>query len=290
MNKALERLVEIIREESEGKGLSFMAKETLKNNDTVLHAIHVIKDWSSVGMVVYVDDILKAYVTGEIGGRQAAKMFLERIPESGGDNCEFENEAEQFAKAILQNKGTILENVYASVINTRWNRELLKNTPYKPFLDLAVIYEVHSHDHSMSTRVTNEIMDHFDISVSELEEYAERNKRAYVILDMAEVLPDAKQEAEFSMYILTTADKFKGASVLMHPEFFEKCAKVTGSDLVVVPSSINEVIVVPYDEKVGIDKITYMVQMVNVTDLCVTDRLSDHVYFYKAGSNQITMP
>lgn len=290
MNKALERLVEIIREESEDKGLSFMAKETLKNNDTVLHAIHVIKDWSSVGIVVYVDDILKDYVTGAIGGRQAAKVFLERISKSVGDNCERENEAGQFARAILQNKSTILENVYASVINTRWNRELLKNTPYKPFLDLAIIYEVHNHDHSMSTRVTNEMMDHFDISVNELEEYAERNKRAYVILDMAEVLPDAEQEAEFSMYILTTADKFKGASVLMHPDFFEKCAKVTGSDLVVVPSSINEVIVVPYDEKVGIDKITYMVQMVNNTDLCATDRLSDHVYFYKAGSNQVTMP
>lgn len=84
MNKALERLVEIIREESEGEGLSFLAKETLKNNDTVLHAIHVIKDWSSVGIVVYVDDILKDYVTGAIGGRQAAKMFLERISKSGG--------------------------------------------------------------------------------------------------------------------------------------------------------------------------------------------------------------
>lgn len=72
MNKALERLVEIIREESEGEGLSFLAKETLKNNDTVLHTIHVIKDWSSVGIVVYVDDILKDYVTGAIGGRQAA--------------------------------------------------------------------------------------------------------------------------------------------------------------------------------------------------------------------------
>lgn len=288
MNKALERLVEIIREESEGEGLSFLAKETLKNNDTVLHAIHVIKDWSSVGIVVYVDDILKDYVTGAIGGRQAAKMFLERISKSGGDNCECENEAEQFAKAILQNKGTILENVHASIINTGWNTELLKNTPHKPFLDLAVIYEVHNHDHSMSVRVTNEMMEHFGISMSELEEYADRNKRAYVITDIEEVLPDAK-ETEFGMYILSTADHFKGASVLMYPEFFEKCAKFTGSDLVVIPSSIHEVIVVPYDEEVDINTITNMIQMVNATELLMMDRLSDHAYFYKARSNQVTM-
>lgn len=288
MNKALEKLVEIITEENEDKGLRFVANETLKNNDTILHSIHVIRDETPVGAVIYVDDILKNYVTGMIGDRQAAKMILERISKSGGDNCECENEAEQFARAILQNKGTILENVHASIINTGWNTELLKNTPHKPFLDLAVIYEIHNHDHSMSVRVTNEMMEHFGISMSELEEYADRNKRAYVITDIAEVLPDAKG-AELSMYILTTADRYKGASVLMHPEIFEKCAKYTGCDLVVVPSSIHEVIAVPYDEEVGINTITNMIQMVNATELLVTDRLSDHAYFYKAGSNQVTM-
>lgn len=178
--------------------------------------------------------------------------------------------------------------MHASIINTGWNTELLKNTPHKPFLDLAVIYEVHNHDHSMSVRVTNEMMEHFGISMSELEEYADRNKRAYVITDIEEVLPDAK-ETEFGMYILSTADHFKGASVLMYPEFFEKCAKFTGSDLVVIPSSIHEVIVVPYDEEVDINTITNMIQMVNATELLMMDRLSDHAYFYKARSNQVTM-
>lgn len=89
------------------------------------------------------------------------------------------------------------------------------------------------------------------------------------------------------MYVLTNEWKLKGASALLYPELIEDIAQEENSDLIVIPSSIHEILIV---EASGMDKdgISLMVQEVNSQQVDEQERLSDHAYFYKRGSMQIT--
>ena len=60
-----------------------------------------------------------------------------------------------------------------------------------------------------------------------------------------------------------------------------------GSDLVILPSSIHEVLLVPYKERLDFEYLRQMVRNINGLEVPPEDQLSDEVYLYERGRDAI---
>lgn len=82
------------------------------------------------------------------------------------------------------------------------------------------------------------------------------------------------------MYIVSNDEKMFGASVIFDKIYLKSIADLLNSDLVIIPSSIHEIIIV----KGGLQDVDYLNQMVvevNETQVEEAEQLSDHVYIFE---------
>lgn len=88
-----------------------------------------------------------------------------------------------------------------------------------------------------------------------------------------------EMEEDCTIYILTNKDKFRGASAILNKQLLVEFAdKYHASKLVVIPSSIHEMIIMPYTNELSIDDLKSLVANVNLTAVDPTERLTDEVY------------
>ena len=67
-------------------------------------------------------------------------------------------------------------------------------------------------------------------------------------------------------------------------------SKKLHSDLVLLPSSIHESIILPHNNDMSFNAMTEMVNSVNETSVSDEEILSDHVYFYDSKSKRLIIP
>lgn len=85
--------------------------------------------------------------------------------------------------------------------------------------------------------------------------------------------------AEMPMWVLSNKDKVRGASAWTDKETIRAWADRIGTTkIVVLPSSVHEMILVPYDSSMNLDELTSMVQAVNGQEVSPVDQLSDQAY------------
>ena len=68
----------------------------------------------------------------------------------------------------------------------------------------------------------------------------------------------------------------------MYEEAFQILTENFGEKLYILPSSIHELIVIPYEEGIESDKLSELVREVNRTQVPWEDILSNHVYLYSS--------
>ncbi len=86
------------------------------------------------------------------------------------------------------------------------------------------------------------------------------------------------------MTVITNRQRSLGAAAILCPETFKLLKERLGTDqLIVLPSSIHEVIVVTADEEADLDAFRNMVREVNDTQVSAEDRLSYNVYGWRDG-------
>lgn len=298
MNATVERLVKAVEERVVSKGYVVSFAENKKNNVGIKPGIIIRRKGDSTGVVVYVDGYVSDIEAGMLSADRAADEITEQIED--GEVVAGYSEANNFAK-MLRSKESILENARYLLVNKKWNETELVSYPHKDYLDLVVLYEVRNKNASMSVKITNDIMQNSGIAFEELDKAADNNRDSYVLQDMfsamASLMPISMEEIEEmrraqagdpQMYVLTNEWKVKGASVLLYPELIEDIAQKENSDLIVIPSSIHEVLIIKASG-MNKDDLSQMVQEVNSQQVDEQERLSDHVYFYKRGSLQITL-
>ena len=104
---------------------------------------------------------------------------------------------------------------------------------------------------------------------------------------LSELVPDARDILEIpTLYCLTNKTKIDGGAVIYYPEYFENIAKKHNSNLVIIPSSIHELLVY-VDDTPDIENYNTMVKEVNKNEVAETDQLSDHIYIYDLATGEI---
>lgn len=178
----------------------------------------------------------------------------------------------------------------------------------RDFLDLKlvpVVKMLRNGEETIQSKVTNALLDKWEISEEELWERATFNtKKNVIIRDIADMYEDIVDEMdlpeEFKQMIMekmrenpllvcTTVDDFGGAAAVAMEGVLWPMANHHHKDIIIIPSSINETLLLPYDpEEMTRERLVEMVKEANAEIVEKQGaKLSDNVYIYRRNKNTI---
>lgn len=185
------------------------------------------------------------------------------------------------------------KSLFVKLVNTERNESLVEQSISKEFLDLsAVVRVVLKMDKEGMASMALSKGDAEILGMTEEEIYAAAlantlrlfppklmNLGRYVEMSIGAKLPLG--EDEVTTYILTNQKEVDGAIYFMSPEVVGAIAEALEDDLYILPSSVNEVLLVRASElEDGVDKLKEMVRDANETVVAEKDILSYNVYYY----------
>lgn len=185
------------------------------------------------------------------------------------------------------------KSLFVKLVNTERNESLVEQSISKEFLDLsAVVRVVLKMDKEGMASMALSKGDAEILGMTEEEIYAAAlantlrlfppklmNLGRYVEMSIGAEIPLG--EDEVTTYILTNQKEVDGAIYFMSPEVVGAIAEALEDDLYILPSSVNEVLLVRASElEDGVDELKEMVRDANETVVAEKDILSYNVYHY----------
>ena len=185
------------------------------------------------------------------------------------------------------------------------NKAYLEDIPHRKIADLAVTCHLMikgKEDGMFTTVVTRKMLEEFGITEETLfHDAAERSPvnlppriepmthaidRIFfggVASDQPRSFDEQLAEirtSEDKMAVITNAESMDGAAVIFYPEILDRIGLQMGKDFFILPSSVNECILLPDDGSMRVSDLESMVKEINRTEVRPEDRLSDTVYRY----------
>lgn len=255
-----------------------------KNNGVMLSGLTFSQKGYNASPTIYMDN----YYTEYIAGRDINEI---------GDSLlslYYENDlATNYDISFFDDFGYIKDRLFIKLINRKKNEDFLKQAPHEDFLDLSIVAYVRIYDKKMGNgliMVRNEHLDIWDEDAETVINIAKKNthdREEYDITHIVDVLgrlgggimiPECER-SQIPMYVATNRRMTYGAAVMTMSDKLKEFGTVIGSDYVIIPSSVNELILVPNgnDDFGDIDS---MIREVNETQLGPDDILADHAYMY----------
>lgn len=293
-----------------GEGYNVKIYKVIKNNSLELDSLIMLKEGENFTPNIYLMPYYESYLEGtsveEITGRLCEIYEHYTIPDI----------KDNFSYSFEEMKPYI---IYRLVSYER-NEKLLRITPHIKYLDLAITFHclVRSDDDGIGTiRITNDHMMMWKTSIGELSALAKKNTSKLFpssIRSMDDVIKGILQEDvvnnleyEFTeedfeefvhhtvttekhkMYILSNHKGINGASCMLYEDALSKFANLIQSDFYILPSSIHEIILIPYHKEIKKEALVEMVKDVNRTQVAQDEILSDKVYYYSKEHHAIMM-
>lgn len=259
----------------------------IKNNDLKLSGLTIKSVSSNISPTIYLEKFYDEYVDGtdiEIILKKIAEVRMSTEVEEPFDVMQF---------TCLDNAR---EKIVPRLINAAMNKELLKQKAHKLVADLAITYHIildsFNDDSVANIAVTNELLNHWNITVEELNDIAVANLPRLLpstFKGMTEVMAGMLGEDDLGllsipndeeqMYVLTNDKKMHGASALLDKAMMEYIVNRVG-EFYIIPSSIHETLIVPVKSGLDIEQLEDMVREVNATQVAIEEQLSNHIYKY----------
>lgn len=284
-------------------GEEIQIQEIEGSNKTVRTGVSIRENSASEAVVVYLDDYYECFREGDMTIQEAAEEIYRET---------HIHKVSILQKTVLENFEEAKERIVYRLVDYGRNRELLKQIPYIPYCDLAVIfYLIVETDENgrMTALVRNQHMSIWKTDADTLYRLAADNTPRLlppVLQSMADVMKgiarkQTEDKEEFmdnflrnavrgpSLYVLTNRDGTYGAAAVLYDGVLKRFAKEKESDLVILPSSQHEVLLMPCTEGTAPAKLQEMVREVNRTELSEEEVLSDSVYLYSRETNQVSL-
>lgn len=207
--------------------------------------------------------------------------------------------AEEYARSI-GDFSAVRDNIKFRLIHTEMNRELLETVPHIPFLDLSMVFYLSEElDKGVcSVLVHNELAAGWGVTPEELYDLAMENTPRLLPPVLSElklrIIPmglHAKRVGKLEEGVLYPASNhtgFYGAAVLAYPDFLRQYAKASGKNIIVIPSSVHEVLIKTEEEYDDRKKLSECVKEINTASVPREEWLSDHIYVYEYETDRLT--
>ena len=209
----------------------------------------------------------------------------------------------------IPTKEYVLENVTFQLVSNEKYYDALMTRPFinVPGMDdVAAIYNVPVEEDGkqFGLAVNDLLMEKLDITSSELENAAMENIKmesvSFTSIEdmMNRLLPNelngifgeenSVPVEESMLCVLTNETGFHGARVLLKEGLLEKISERLGDNLIILPSSIHEVLIVRESAAGEMSELRGIVQEINKSVLSEGDFLSDNIYKFDAKEKELS--
>ena len=286
-NEFTDKVVELLKQKV-GDTRSVMVTETLKNNGVRLRGIVIMEDGRNVSPTVYLKEPYQQYQDDV-----SLEKILEEIME------EYEKHAHnlQLNMDFFGDFSQVKDRIFHKVISYKKNEELLKDVPYFKWHDLAVVfyYVVEKVIFEKATiLIRNSHLDMWGQPAGEIYRIARQNmkeKMPELLMPMQKVLEEmagiSVGESGMHLYVLTNKERMFGASAMLYSEEIKRLADKLHTDLLILPSSIHETLLLPDDHIREYNLYREMVREVNTTQVDPEEILSFSLYRYNREKDEI---
>lgn len=289
---------EIGKRYPEGK---VMETTVIKNNTSKL-GITVKLPNIKITPVVYVDDMYDYY--NNVNDLDDTLNKAISLIESSINSIENTKLDDTVSNLI----GDIKGNVFPRLVNTKTNEVMLKNTPHRDFLDMSIVYYIEQYNDELGAiegiRITNELMQSENLSEEELYHNSMKNmleKEKSRLIPMIKVIMSIQfgiplreteiSESDFSdgdFIMLSNERGINGSRRLLDTRALIKASEIAESDLYILPSSTQEVLIVSVNEiNASPSELKNMVREVNISEVSKEERLTDNVYIFRRDTRTI---
>lgn len=269
-------------------------KEVLKLNGVKRYSLIIFDPVINVSPTIYLE------------------TFYERFLETDDWNCVINDIKKIYQDNMLDesvetdiffNFSQIKEKIFYRLINYEANRELLEQMPHTRFLDLAKVYCIQYDKENVgrgSIPIYHSHLERWGISTDELESVADANSPILmksfisgmdsILTEMGALQEDLSEpmpEELSSVYVMSNISKSSGAGTICYPNALKGFSEKVNRDIIILPSSIHEVILIPSRENDNMNEFRDMVHCVNTDYLAPEEFLSDNVYIYRRNTGQI---
>lgn len=190
------------------------------------------------------------------------------------------------------------EHLLVEVCNEKMNRSQLLQMPHVKKGDLALRYLLCMDDNGAnnSAWVDNELLEQWGITDEILQKDAWENMKKKVppvVLPVSEeIMLNLDEESKKMVadqitdiqenlpYVISNTERYHGASYMFDREFMANLAERFKDDLVILPSSVHELLFLRKQEVTDIEELVAMVTEINYTHVLPEDVLSNSVYVY----------
>ena len=260
-------------------GSSITCQIIQKNNGIKMHGIAIMKPGEKIAPTIYID---KMYEDG---------LSVDDIIDYIIDGCENGPGSPDWT-ANISNYDTVKDLLTLRLVNYELNKNMLgfdgDKTPYIKHKDLAIIVKIALFESNgeTSTKVTNDMLKMWGKGFEEVYGVAKQHfkEEKTVITKLFDLLPSKMQTPEVEhlpMYILSNERNLNGSVRMLDEDALRKFADAIDSDLIILPSSIHEVILCPDYLEVDANELRNIVKMANATCVDPQEVLSDSVYYFK---------
>lgn len=277
----IERIVYLLQERM-GADYSVKVTNVTKNNDIQLTGVIMMKDSDRISPTIYLEEPYRQYCSG-VNMREIAERIIE-LHRERVQNVDWNID-------FFREFGMVRDRIFHKLINYEKNSKLLQNIPYVRWCDLAVVF-YYAVDEKVLGRasilIRNDHIDMWEQTADSLFGIAQRNMKQRmpeILIPMRELVEEMtgvklEQTDEVKMYVLTNQAKLNGASAMLYSDKIGELADSLQSDLMILPSSVHEVLLLPDDSERQYDFYRQMVEEVNTTQVEPEEVLSFNLYRY----------
>ena len=283
--------------EAELDDVTINIREVYKNNDSHLTGLIFIEKNNTLSPTLYVNDCFEGYKHGIPLKASAAYLKAVYLSTRGTKFLETD---------MIYDFDKCKSNIFYKLVNRKANANQLKEMPYIPFLDLAIIFNINikdCNDNNASIKISNELMKVWNIQdVNHLYQYAQRNTETifgYAEIKLTDLIDQLSENYDLSdeidisdcddtdMIVITNKYKNYGASCILYNNILRHLYDIMDGEYYLLPSSIHEFIAIPYTDDTDGKYIQEMLQSVNHDCLRYEEILSNNIYYYNSITNQL---
>lgn len=280
-----------------GETVTVCLREVCKNNGVTFQGLLIMEKNSNAGPTIYLDTFWDCYLEG---------MPLVQIVDSIIQIYRQNQPEIQVDMDFFQDFNKVKDRIAYKLIHAEKNKLLLEQIPYVPLLDLAICFYYVYFSQELGNGIIlihNSHMKMWNTNTTELMRLAERNTRKLLgeeLIAMEQLVKgwssqcepanlNAQQNVsqEMPLYILSNHKQLYGAACILYQGLLSEIAQKWNADLLILPSSVHEVILLPDDGKEDIETLREMVCEVNSTEVGPEEILSNQVYHYDRENHKI---
>ena len=285
-----------------GEGYRIFPKEQRKNNELVLYGICIHKENESICPVVYPEEFILPYIVGVLDAEKIADILLEQCRQG---------KISQDTAACLDDFKLMKDKVRIRLVNYGANSRELEGVPHRKFLDLAITYyldmQADLEGQNGAGAITNALMDIWGVSEDELYRRGMESllaENTFHTTDIFDIIRQSAQEEQDTqleeaiaelqrdqnrpkMYVVTNQGRFYGANCLLNTSFLQEMAENSGCSLMVYPSSVHELVILPQKNGYENRMDTKDVQEINYEYLPKDEWLSNSIYRYDREKREV---